>query len=43
MPTINVNRTGAGTGATSSSFSTARTGDAASVTDGVTGSQVFAF
>ena len=40
MPTINVNRTGAGTGATSSSFSTARTGDAASVTDGVTGSQV---
>ena len=39
MATINVNRKGSGTGASSSSFSTARTGDAASVVDGVTGNQ----
>jgi hypothetical protein len=39
MATINVNRKGSGLGASSSSFSTARTGNAASVTDGVTGNQ----
>ena len=39
MATINVNRKGSGTGASSSSFSTARTGNAASVVDGVTGNQ----
>ena len=37
MPTINVNRTGHGRSSASSSFSTARTGAAASVTDGLSG------
>lgn len=37
MPTINVNRQGQGVGPTSGSFSTARTSNAASVIDGVTG------
>ena len=39
MATINVNRQGAGIGAGGSNFSTARTGNAASVTDGITGNQ----
>ena len=37
MPTINVNRTGHGRSPASSSFSTARTGAAASVIDGLSG------
>ena len=37
MPTINVNRTGHGRSSASSSFSTARTGAAASVIDGLSG------
>ena len=37
MPTINVNRTGHGQSSASSSFSTARTSAAASVTDGLSG------
>jgi len=37
MPTINVNRTGHGRSSSSSSFSTARTGAAASVIDGLSG------
>ena len=39
MATINVNRQGAGLGVANSNFSTARTGNAASVTDGITGNQ----
>ena len=35
MPTINVNRTGHGIGTANSNFSTARTGNASSVTDGL--------
>ena len=41
MPTINVNRQGAGTGAVNSNFSTARTSNAASVTDGITDANFF--
>lgn len=37
MPTINVNRTGKGTGVISSNFNTARTSNAASVVDGPSG------
>tara|TARA_Y100000593_G_C4272766_1_gene318302 strand:- start:753 stop:1424 length:672 start_codon:yes stop_codon:yes gene_type:complete len=37
MPTINVNRQGSATGAVSSNFNTARTSNAASVTDGASG------
>ena len=39
MPTINITRQGSGLGAVSSNFNTARTGNAASVVDGVTGNQ----
>ena len=39
MATININRQGAGLGAANSNFNTARTGNAASVTDGITGNQ----
>ena len=38
MPTINVNRIGTGIGIVSSNFNTARTSNAASVTDGASGS-----
>jgi hypothetical protein len=41
MPTINVNRQGAGTGVVNSNFSTARTSNAASVTDGITDANFF--
>ena len=40
MPTINVNRQGTATGAVSSNFNTARTSNAASVSDGDTSSSI---
>tara|TARA_Y100001938_G_scaffold147633_1_gene229283 strand:- start:1606 stop:2265 length:660 start_codon:yes stop_codon:yes gene_type:complete len=39
MPTINVNRTGIGTGSSNGNFSTARSNAASSVTDGPSGNQ----